>query len=246
MWGYPHDRKSRVIKGHLGPVRSVEFSLDGELLVSGSDDKFVKLWDVGTLKFKATYVGHKNWVRAARLSPDSSLIASGGEDTKIILWETERKKALLEFIDHEKRINDIKFHEDYIVSCSDDKTIQFHDPKTSKLVQLYNSHSDSVREIGLFGNQMISVANDAEIRIWDIRKGLPLYTLYSHKGPIRCCTISKLGNYVATGGEDKKVIVWNSGFEGIGNEEIKYFDMCKTGHRADPRTMVDFEGYQKM
>ena len=46
--------------------------------MSGSDDKTVKLWDVGTLKFKASYIGHKNWVRSARLSADSSLIASGG------------------------------------------------------------------------------------------------------------------------------------------------------------------------
>ena len=29
IWGYTNDRKSRLIKGHHGPVRSVEFSLDG-------------------------------------------------------------------------------------------------------------------------------------------------------------------------------------------------------------------------
>lgn len=87
---------------------------------------------------------------------------------------------------------------------------------------------------------MVSVAEDAEIRVWDIRKGLPLYTLFSHKGAVKCCAISKFGNYFATGGEDKKVIIWNSGFDGKDTEEIKYFDMCKTGHRADPRTMVNY------
>ena len=227
-------------------MRSVEFSLDGEFLLSGSDDKTVKLWDVGTLKFRASYLGHNNWVRTARLSPDTSLIASGGEDAKVILWETEKKKALKEFNDHEKRINDVRFYEECIVSCSDDATIQFHDVRSSKLVQLYNSHGDSVRQLSLFDKYMVSVADDAEIRIWDTRKGLPLYTLYSHKGPINCCTVSRLGNYFATGGDDKKVVIWNSGFIQNGQEEIKYFDMCKTGHRADPRTMTNYGEYQRV
>lgn len=48
-----------------------------------------------------------------------------------------------------------------LVSCSDDRTIQIHDLKTSKLVQLYNNHGDSVRQISLFGNQLISVADDS-------------------------------------------------------------------------------------
>lgn len=63
--------------------------------------------------------------------------------------------------DHEKRVNDVRFHEDMLVSCSDDKTIQIHDLKTSKLVQLYNSHGDSVRQVSLFGDQLISVGDDS-------------------------------------------------------------------------------------
>ena len=34
--------------GHWGPVRSVDCSPDGECVVSGSDDKLVKIWDAKT------------------------------------------------------------------------------------------------------------------------------------------------------------------------------------------------------
>ena len=37
-----------TLRGHSAAIRSVAFSLNGKLIVSGSDDKFVKVWDVAT------------------------------------------------------------------------------------------------------------------------------------------------------------------------------------------------------
>ena len=50
--------QSAVLPGHTGHVRSVVFSSDGTLLVSGSDDETVKLWDVQTGGVVNTFHGH--------------------------------------------------------------------------------------------------------------------------------------------------------------------------------------------
>lgn len=98
------------------------------------------------------------------------------------------------------------FHpnEHWLVSCSRDQTIKFHDTRSQRLIQHYDAHSDSVTSIALHpsGNLMLSVSNDGEIKMWDVRKGLLSFTLYGHSGSVNACAFSKKGNYFTTGGVD--------------------------------------------
>ena len=66
LWFPGSSTKTRIIKGHTAPVRSVDFLRDGRSLLTAGDDKSVKLWDVETLKFKGSYIGHTNWVVSAK------------------------------------------------------------------------------------------------------------------------------------------------------------------------------------
>jgi len=47
------------------------------------------------------------------------------------------------------------------------------------------------------------------VRVWDAATGKELATLTGHTGGVHCITISPDGKYLATGGDDKVVIVWN-------------------------------------
>ena len=75
-----------ALSGHVSCVRSVTFSSDGKFLVSGSDDKIVKLWDVQTGGIVQNFSGHQGCVHSVSISADSAIIASAS-NLIINLWD---------------------------------------------------------------------------------------------------------------------------------------------------------------
>jgi WD40 repeat protein len=91
-------------------VRSVAFSPDGSTIVSGSDDRTIKVWDAGvsalthprtlspnltapvlataSLELKAEkQSAHSSYVLSVAFSPDGATIVSGSHDKTIKVWD---------------------------------------------------------------------------------------------------------------------------------------------------------------
>lgn len=76
----------QTFEGHTYRVNSVDFSLDGGLIVSGGRDYKVHLWRVEDGSMLHTLDAHTDEVFDVIFSPDGSLLASGGADQTVILW----------------------------------------------------------------------------------------------------------------------------------------------------------------
>ena len=71
-----------TFEGHAGSVTGVAVTPDGQHIISGSDDKLVKVWSVASkslfIGLVSTCVGHTEPVRAVASMPDGQRILSGG------------------------------------------------------------------------------------------------------------------------------------------------------------------------
>jgi WD40 repeat protein len=98
-----------VLSGHIDWVRSITFSSDGTSLVSGSDDKTLKLWDVQTGGVIKTFHGHTDWIRSVSISFNYTLIASGSDDRTIRLWDIQTGECCC-VIKHGSRVVCVSFY----------------------------------------------------------------------------------------------------------------------------------------
>jgi len=72
--------------GHSEPVYSAAFSHDGDLVVTGGQDKTVRVWNAGTGTQLALVGAHNGRVMDVAFSPDDRHIASACWDGGVRLW----------------------------------------------------------------------------------------------------------------------------------------------------------------
>ena len=72
--------------GHSAWINSLAFSKDGRLLVSGSFDHSVKLWDVSSGKELHTLSGHSDAVSSVSFSPNRDSLVSTSYDGTLKVW----------------------------------------------------------------------------------------------------------------------------------------------------------------
>lgn len=103
-WGNKLDTDSRLLQnhhyskdlnfkrlsfqGHGGPIWALDF--DHELLVSGSYDKCIKIWNILNGNCRATLRGHDEWVSGVQLR--HKYILSCSWDASIRLWKLDENR----------------------------------------------------------------------------------------------------------------------------------------------------------
>ncbi|KIO00211.1 hypothetical protein M404DRAFT_153493 [Pisolithus tinctorius Marx 270] len=87
--------------GHNDAVFSVAFSPNGKTIISGSDDKTVRIWDVERgVQVGSPLESHTDAVNSVAFSPDGKCIVSCSNDNTIRVWDVQSCGDIIS--DHEK------------------------------------------------------------------------------------------------------------------------------------------------
>jgi len=76
----------RRLTGHDSPVYSVAVTADGKYVISGGEDKTVRVWELATGKEVQRFTGHTDWVRSVAVTADGRYVISGSGDKTVRVW----------------------------------------------------------------------------------------------------------------------------------------------------------------
>jgi WD40 repeat protein len=148
---------------HTDYVYVLEYSLEYHLLISGSKDTTIRLWDTSSsFSLFTTLYYHEDSVNSLLIHQNQTLI-SGSCDHKIVVWNLNTFKVNKELEGHKGCVDS----DQYLVSGSTDTTIIIWDILNNfKLTEILLGHENSVNSVKIYQENIVSASSDKSIKIW--------------------------------------------------------------------------------
>uniref|UniRef100_A0AC11BKR2 Apoptotic peptidase activating factor 1 n=1 Tax=Ovis aries TaxID=9940 RepID=A0AC11BKR2_SHEEP len=186
IWNSMTGELVRIYDEHSEQVNCCHFTNISShlLLATGSNDYFLKLWDLNQEECRNTMFGHTNSVSHCRFSPDDQVLASCSADGTLKLWDVksanERKSINVKqfFLNSEEPQEDLEV----IVKCC-------------------SWSADGAK---------IMVAAKNKVFLWSMDSGLKVADCRGHLSWVHCVMFSPDGSSFLTSSDDQTVRLWET------------------------------------
>jgi WD40 repeat protein len=203
----------RTMSGHTGAVTSVAYSADGKHVLSGGEDKTLKLWDAATGKEVRTFTGHRGGVTSVAFNPDGNTALSGSSDSTLRLWEVASGRELHATENLGWKIASVAFSPDgqLAATAADDNQVQLWQLPGVQPIRTLAGHGWRVTSVAFSpdGNYSLSGSEDDSVKLWDVAKGQEVRSFQNGLAKVTCVAFSPDGRFGLSGGTDKVVKLWN-------------------------------------
>jgi len=210
-------------------------SLDnGRWLASGSDDGFVRIWDLTDGTFKKLS-GNSKQVWGVAFSPDGHLVASAGEDGRARMWDvssgilvrtftpSEPARSAGESTGSPREMKAIAFSPagDVLATAGFDKKLRLWDVKSGGEIAALEGHGDKVYGVAFSprGSMLATASWDGTAIIWDAATHKAVRVIPSRSRQLWGVRFSPAGDLLATTARNGVARLWNAS---TGDEVIAY------------------------
>lgn len=223
VWDLVKNKCIAILDNHVSVIRGLDFSIDGNTLISGGRDKVVSIWD-GKNKYKL-----KSSILAMEVLETVGFLGdnvyTAGENGTVKLWNQQGKVVAqqaekLKTSEEVAVLDVIKSGEDLFSVLTDQTIIRLslHGDRLVESTRLCGNHGEVIDCCFVNGNEKLALAtNSPEIRIISLENPVISDFLVGHQDIVIGIDVSFDGNWLVSGGKDAEARLWHN------NETLQIF-----------------------
>ena len=201
---------------HIGPLPKEHdatvygLALRGDLLVSGSADKKVKLWSVSGRACTATLTEHTDDVNSVAIGDE--VIASGSDDDTARTWSLGGSASRT--LPHPVPVYSVHVDGDVLATGCGDGIVRTWSIASGQLTRELRGHGNAVWAVSLSGSVLVSGGADKRVKVWALGDdaGECVATCEGHSDRVTGVALSASGGFIASLGNGSppagELIVW--------------------------------------
>ncbi|KAG5727578.1 putative E3 ubiquitin ligase complex SCF subunit sconB [Termitomyces sp. T112] len=198
---------ARTLKGHTDGVMCLQFheSLSYPafpVLISGSYDRTVRVWNMETGVELHTLKGHTRAIRALQF--DDIKLITGSMDHTLKVWDWRRGKCIRTLAGHTNGVLCLNFDSNVLASGSVDTTIKVWNLRTGGAFTL-RGHSDWVNAVQLWDSNPSARTEQSSVSLFDVPGGGSL----SPRGASCSATEIDAGKMLFSASDDGTIKLWD-------------------------------------
>ncbi|CAN8285870.1 unnamed protein product [Cochlearia groenlandica] len=222
----------KKLRGHRNAVYCAIFDRSGRYVITGSDDRLVKIWSMESALCLASCRGHEGDITDLAVSSNNALVASASNDFAIRVWRLPDGMPISVLRGHTGAVTAIAFSPRQasvyqLLSSSDDGTCRIWDARYSQWLPRIYVPSPSDTGTGKNNFTSSNAASTSNV---------------SQNHQILCCAYNANGTIFVTGSADSNARVWSASKPNLDDAEQPTHELdVLRGHENDVN-YVQFSG----
>ncbi|CAG8822933.1 5885_t:CDS:10 [Gigaspora margarita] len=183
----------RTMQGHNHPVHITRFAPGNTQILSCSDDKTARIWDVPGQEAISIFQEHQDYVRAGLISNDNPhLVLTGSYDQSIKLWDLRTNSCTMS-MSHGAPVEDVlMFPGGGMIISAGGPTITVWDLISGgRVVRSVSNHQKTITSMCFNGSstRLLTGSLDHHVKIYDVQNYDVVHSI-EYSSPILCIALS--------------------------------------------------------
>lgn len=211
IWDAARCEAVRQLEGHETAITDLDWSGDGAVLASASEDDRAVVWDARTgQQIQSLVLDGAVWT--VDLTRDGQRLVAASHGGNAVVWDRASPDDLT-LLPHQGPVREAWWNtaEDRVVTASDDRTVAVWDLVSGERLMQWDAHPKGVRSVrwGPREGSVTTTGNDGTAAVWDATTGALVHRFEGHQPYLSVQDRSSDGRWMVTGGRDPVARVWD-------------------------------------